>query len=430
MLLPAADKAFVIGVTGPPGAGKSTLIDVLIAAYRERGGRVGVLAVDPSSPISGGALLGDRIRMQRHATDSGVFIRSFATRGAMGGLSRSVYDAVVVLDSMGFHTIFVETVGVGQDEVDVAAAADLTIVVTVPGLGDGVQAIKAGVLEVADVLVVNKADLPGVDNVVRDLQAMVEIRQSGRQDVAIVKTVAAEGKGHLRAGRDHRARTRPTRGGAQARYSPTFANSVPNSGTRATPDGRGARRGRRPQDGVERPGLCRAGRRPDHRGRRGRVDRARSGWRLFWSLIGSGGTIRNVKNQPSVIRVSALAALCVAVLSASCGLIDLDSFNGVNFDLPPQSFVVDSDSPEFKKPSVGTVPTVPCTGSGRDHVLRLSRASIAPRPRCRARRTSAPLRTPSSKSQTIDLGMTVPALKQAVAIRPCLPLTSKACSTT
>ncbi|MDZ4695501.1 MAG: methylmalonyl Co-A mutase-associated GTPase MeaB [Deltaproteobacteria bacterium] len=195
MLLPAADKAFVVGVTGPPGAGKSTLIDVLIAAYRERGARVGVLAVDPSSPISGGALLGDRIRMQRHATDPGVFIRSFATRGAMGGLSRSVYDAVVVLDSMGFHTIFVETVGVGQDEVDVAAAADLTLVVTVPGLGDGVQAIKAGVFEVADVLVVNKADLPGADTVVRDLQAMVEIRQSGRQDVAIVKTVAGEGKG-------------------------------------------------------------------------------------------------------------------------------------------------------------------------------------------------------------------------------------------
>ncbi len=195
VLLPNAGNAFVIGITGPPGAGKSTLVDGLIGAYRDRPERVGVLAVDPSSPLSGGALLGDRVRMQRHATDPGVFIRSFATRGATGGLARVVYDAVTVLDAGGFPVIIIETVGVGQDEVDVAAAADVTVVVSVPGLGDGVQAIKAGLLELADILVVNKADRPETDETVGHLEAMLAMRQVGNQSVPILRTVASRREG-------------------------------------------------------------------------------------------------------------------------------------------------------------------------------------------------------------------------------------------
>ena len=156
--------AFVVGVTGAPGVGKSTLVDALVTVYRATGARVGVVAVDPSSPFSGGALLGDRVRMQRHATDDGVFIRSLATRGQLGGLSRSTSAAVAVLDA-GFPMILVETVGVGQAEIDVARMADAVVVVTAPGLGDGVQALKAGLLEVADVLVVNKGDREGADPV-------------------------------------------------------------------------------------------------------------------------------------------------------------------------------------------------------------------------------------------------------------------------
>ncbi|HEY6462882.1 MAG TPA: methylmalonyl Co-A mutase-associated GTPase MeaB, partial [Polyangiaceae bacterium] len=171
-LWPRTGKAWVIGVTGNPGAGKSTLVDRLIAAFREQGKRVGVVAVDPTSPYTGGAILGDRIRMQRHATDEGVFIRSLATRGHMGGLSRSARDVVRVLDAAGFDVVLVETVGVGQDELEVTRTAHTTLVVMAPGLGDEVQAIKAGILECADVFAVNKADRDGADVTVRDLELM------------------------------------------------------------------------------------------------------------------------------------------------------------------------------------------------------------------------------------------------------------------
>jgi GTPase len=191
---PHTGKAYLIGITGNPGAGKSTVVDALIAHYRAAGERVGVVCVDPTSPFSGGAILGDRIRMQRHALDPGVFIRSVATRGHLGGLSRSTFDIAHVLDAMGFQRILIETVGVGQDEVDVMRAAHTTVVVTVPGLGDDIQAIKSGLLEVADVLVVNKADREGADRTERDLLHMLDLRATGeRKEVDIVRTIATRG---------------------------------------------------------------------------------------------------------------------------------------------------------------------------------------------------------------------------------------------
>jgi LAO/AO transport system kinase len=177
-LFPHTGKAYVIGITGSPGAGKSTLTDRLIAHYRKAGKRVGVLAVDPTSPFTGGAILGDRIRMQVHATDPNVFIRSLATRGNLGGLSRATGDCLRVMDAMGLDVILVETVGVGQDEIDIAQLAHTTIVVLVPGMGDDIQAIKAGILEVADVFAINKADLDGADRVVRELRSMLELRHA------------------------------------------------------------------------------------------------------------------------------------------------------------------------------------------------------------------------------------------------------------
>ncbi|MCB9563840.1 MAG: methylmalonyl Co-A mutase-associated GTPase MeaB [Kofleriaceae bacterium] len=192
-LHPSTGRAYIVGITGNPGAGKSTVVDALIAHYRAAGERVGVVAVDPTSPFSGGAILGDRIRMQRHALDPDVFIRSLATRGHLGGLSRSTFDVVAVLDAMGYQRILVETVGVGQDEVDVMKAAHTSVVVTVPGLGDDIQAIKAGLLEIADVLCVNKADREGVDRTVRDLMHMLDLRGGERRDVEIVQTIAARG---------------------------------------------------------------------------------------------------------------------------------------------------------------------------------------------------------------------------------------------
>ncbi len=186
--------AFIIGITGNPGAGKSTLVDALISVYRKAGDRVGVVAVDPTSPFSGGAILGDRIRMQRHFGDEGVFIRSLATRGQLGGLSRSTFDVVSVLDAMGYDRVIIETVGVGQDEIEIMKTAHTSVVVTVPGLGDDIQAIKAGILEIADVLVVNKADREGTDRAIRDLIHMLDLRgHVGRQEVEIVKCIATLG---------------------------------------------------------------------------------------------------------------------------------------------------------------------------------------------------------------------------------------------
>ena len=170
--------AYVVGLTGPPGAGKSSLTDRIIAHHRRAGRTVGVVAVDPTSPFTGGAILGDRVRMQDHALDPGVFIRSLATRGHLGGLSRATAEVVQVMDAMGKDVIVVETVGVGQDEVEVAELAHTVVVVSIPGMGDDVQAIKAGVLEIADVFAVNKADREGSDRTVKDLQLMLELRRS------------------------------------------------------------------------------------------------------------------------------------------------------------------------------------------------------------------------------------------------------------
>ncbi|MBV8757783.1 MAG: methylmalonyl Co-A mutase-associated GTPase MeaB [Deltaproteobacteria bacterium] len=192
-LFPHTGKSYIVGITGNPGAGKSTVVDALIAYYRSLGEKVGVVAVDPTSPFSGGAILGDRIRMQRHALDPDVFIRSLATRGHLGGLSRSTFDVASVLDAMGYSRILIETVGVGQDEVEVMRAAHTTVVVTVPGLGDDIQAIKAGLLEVADVLVVNKADREGADRTERDLMHMLDLRTGDRKAVEIVRTIATRG---------------------------------------------------------------------------------------------------------------------------------------------------------------------------------------------------------------------------------------------
>src|SRR5262249_1030235 len=198
-LVPFTGNAQVVGLTGSPGVGKSTSTSALVTALRKDGKRVGVLAVDPSSPFSGGALLGDRVRMQDHATDDGVFIRSMASRGHLGGLSSAVPQALRVLDAAGCDVIIVETVGVGQAEVDIASLADTTVVLLAPGMGDGIQAAKAGILEVADVFVVNKADRDGADQVVRDLRYMQSLggRHSapGAWRPSIVKTVASRGEG-------------------------------------------------------------------------------------------------------------------------------------------------------------------------------------------------------------------------------------------
>ena len=197
-LAPYTGRAQVVGLTGSPGVGKSTSTSALVSAMRRQGKRVGVLAVDPSSPFSGGALLGDRVRMQDHATDSGVFIRSMATRGHLGGLSWATPQALRVLDAAGCDVVLVETVGVGQSEIEVVSLADTTVVLIAPGMGDGIQAAKAGILEVADILVVNKADRDGADQTVRELRYMLSLgeRSTGSSWKApIVRTVASRGEG-------------------------------------------------------------------------------------------------------------------------------------------------------------------------------------------------------------------------------------------
>ncbi|RDG37526.1 methylmalonyl Co-A mutase-associated GTPase MeaB [Streptomyces corynorhini] len=197
-LAPFAGNAYVIGLTGPPGAGKSTSTSALISAYRRAGRRVAVLAVDPSSPFSGGALLGDRVRMSEHASDPGVYIRSMATRGHLGGLARAAPQAIRVLDAAGCDVIVVETVGVGQSEVEIAAQADTSVVLLAPGMGDSIQAAKAGILEIGDVYVVNKADRDGADATARELNHMLALGESrgpGDWRPPIVKTVASRGEG-------------------------------------------------------------------------------------------------------------------------------------------------------------------------------------------------------------------------------------------
>jgi len=198
-IYPQTGRIHVVGVTGPPGAGKSTMTDMLIGEWRARGKRVAVIAVDPSSPFTGGAILGDRVRMARHALDPGVFIRSLGTRGQGGGLSRSTHDAALVFDAMGFDVVIVETVGVGQDEIDVVNLAHTTVIATVPGLGDEVQAVKAGLMEAGDVFVVNKADRDGYQAAHRQMEMMLHLRAQAVPpdgwDVPLLRAVAIDNQG-------------------------------------------------------------------------------------------------------------------------------------------------------------------------------------------------------------------------------------------
>jgi GTPase len=222
-IFPRSGRAYLIGVTGPPGAGKSTLVDKLTSAIRATGKTVGIVAVDPTSPFTGGAILGDRVRMQAHAGDSGVFIRSMATRGHLGGLARGTTEVALVLDAAGKDVVLIETVGVGQDEVDVVRTADISIVTIVPGAGDEVQALKAGIMEIADIFVVNKADREGANRTVASIETLLSLQTfaPGEWRPPIVKTEATTGKGvpelletierfreHSQGARDERRRTR------------------------------------------------------------------------------------------------------------------------------------------------------------------------------------------------------------------------------
>ncbi len=195
-LFPHSGKARILGMTGPPGAGKSTLVDQLARLYRKQNRTVGIIAVDPTSPYTGGAILGDRIRMQEHFSDPGIYIRSMATRGSLGGLARATADVATVLDASGRDVILIETVGVGQDEVDIVRLADITVVILVPGMGDDVQTIKAGIMEIADIFVINKSDREGAERVEREIRSLqsLAMRQDGWTP-PIVKTVASEGTG-------------------------------------------------------------------------------------------------------------------------------------------------------------------------------------------------------------------------------------------
>jgi LAO/AO transport system kinase len=195
VLFASRKDAAVLGITGAPGTGKSTLVDQIIVQLRAARKKIGVVAIDPSSPFSGGAILGDRIRMMRHSVDRGVFIRSMATRGHLGGLAKATGEAVTVFEAAGKDFVLVETVGVGQDEVDVVKLADLVIVVLTPGAGDDIQAFKAGIMEIADIFVINKADAPGAEKLAQQLEAMLEMGFPGREPPPVVKTVATKGDG-------------------------------------------------------------------------------------------------------------------------------------------------------------------------------------------------------------------------------------------
>ncbi|MBT3257079.1 MAG: methylmalonyl Co-A mutase-associated GTPase MeaB [Deltaproteobacteria bacterium] len=226
-LYPHTGKAYIIGITGAPGVGKSTLVDQMVAHLRKRGKTVGVLAVDPTSPFSGGAILGDRVRMQRHSVDPGVYIRSLATRGHFGGLTQSTRSAIDILDAMGKDVILVETVGVGQDEVDVMRSAHTTVIVVIPGMGDDIQAIKAGILEVGDIFLINKSDREGTDKTLTDLRLMIEMDQRkfdrGLWKPPILKVEAVFDKGvddFLDAVDRHAQYLEQTEGGLKSRRSP------------------------------------------------------------------------------------------------------------------------------------------------------------------------------------------------------------------
>jgi LAO/AO transport system kinase len=235
-LWPHLGRATVIGITGSPGAGKSTLTDRLARVLLAEGQKVGILAVDPTSPFSGGAILGDRIRMQRIAAEPGIFIRSMATRGALGGLARATQDAIDLLDAAGFDTVIVETVGVGQDEVDVVSCVQTCCVVLVPGMGDEIQAIKAGIMEVADLFIINKADREGADQVEQAVEAMKSLAMPQGWDPPVLRTVAQEGTGvpellvlvreHGRWLREHGGLARKARERARLRFDSLLAEAA------------------------------------------------------------------------------------------------------------------------------------------------------------------------------------------------------------